>query len=85
MVQMPHPGPQSGPGRVRSNHDVSSRVNAIAQAFLVGGTAVITLLGSLYLTMHLRKKREEERGTNPYRRDISIKHCFPSHQFLYFR
>lgn len=36
------------------------------QAFLIGGTAVITVLGGLYLTMLRSKKRQEERGTNPY-------------------
>ena len=54
-------------GCVPINLDVSWRANTVAQAFLIGGTAVIALLGGLYMTMHIRKRREEERGTNPYR------------------
>ena len=61
---------QAPVGCVPINNIVSSPANIVAQAFLIGGTAVITLLGGLYLTMHLRKRREEERGTNPYRTDL---------------
>lgn len=73
-MPMPIPGPQSGPGRVRSNIYIlmfSSYANTIAQAFLVGGTAVVTLLGGLYLTLSLKNRREVERGTNPFRKDFS--------------
>jgi len=45
---------QSGPGR----------------AFLIGGTAVISGLGGLYLILHRSKRRQEERGTNPYHEQV---------------
>ncbi|KAF8800604.1 hypothetical protein BYT27DRAFT_7199754 [Phlegmacium glaucopus] len=40
------------------------------KALLVGGTAVISGLGGLYLIMHRNKRRQEERGTNPYHEQL---------------